>query len=48
MVIPGLAITNNVNTLDFLDGPVVKNPLAGAGDTDSIPGPGRLQMLQSN
>ena len=48
MVIPGLAITNNVNTLNFPDGPVVKNPLANAGDTGSIPGPGRPHMLWSN
>ena len=29
---------------DFPGGPAVKNPPASAGDTDSIPGPGRLCM----
>ena len=29
-------------------GPVVKNPPANAGDTGSIPGPGRSPMLRSN
>ena len=33
-------------SLDFSGGPVVKNPLASAGDTGSIPGPGRSHMLQ--
>ena len=28
----------------FLGGPVVKNSLANAGDTDLIPGPGRLHI----
>ena len=28
----------------FLDGSVVKNPPANAGDTDSIPGPGRSHV----
>ena len=32
----------------FLDGLVVKNLPASAGDTDSIPDPGRSHMLQSN
>ena len=32
--------------LDFLGGPVVKNPPANAGDSGSIPGPGRFQMEQ--
>ena len=35
-------------TLDFPGGPVVKNPLASAGDTGSIPGPGRFHMPQNN
>ena len=30
---------------DFPGGPVVKNTPARAGDTDLIPGPGRLHML---
>ena len=32
----------------FPGGAVVKNPPANAGDTGSIPGPGRSHMLQSN
>ena len=32
---------------DFPGGPVDKNPIARAGDTASIPGPGRPQRLQS-
>ena len=34
--------------LDFLGGPVVKNPPANAGDLGSIPGPGRSHMLQGS
>ena len=33
---------------DFPGGPVVKNPLANAGDTGSIPGPGRFYMPTCN
>ena len=33
---------------DFPDGPVVGNPPANAGDTGSIPGPGRFHMSQGN
>ena len=33
---------------DFLGGTVVKNPPANAGDTGSIPGPGRSHMPRSN
>ena len=33
---------------DFPGGAVVKNLPANAGDTGSIPGPGRSHMLQSN
>ena len=33
---------------DFPGGAVVKNLPANAGDTSSIPGPGRSHMLQSN
>ena len=35
-------------TQDFPGGAVVKNPPANAGDTGSIPGPGRSHMLWSN
>lgn len=33
---------------DFTGGLVVKNPLARAGDTGSVSGPGRSPMLQGN
>ena len=33
---------------DFLDGPVVKNPPANAGDMDPIPGSGRSHMPWGN
>ena len=33
---------------DFPGGPVVKNLPDNAGDTVSIPGPGRSHLLQSN
>ena len=33
---------------DFPGGTVVKNPPANAGDTGSIPGPGRSHRLRSN
>ena len=33
---------------DFPGGTVVKNLPANAGDTGSIPGPGRFHMLRSN
>ena len=33
---------------DFPGGPVVKDPPANAGDTGSIPGPGRSHMPRSN
>ena len=33
---------------DFRGGPVVKNLPANAGDTSSIPGPGRFHMLWGN
>ena len=32
----------------FPGGAVVENPSANAGDTGSIPGPGRSHMLRSN
>ena len=35
-------------SLDFPDGPVVKNLPANAGDTGSIPGPGRFHMLHGS
>ena len=34
--------------MDFLAGAVDKNPPANAGNTGSIPDPGRLHMPQSN
>ena len=34
--------------LGFRGSAVVENPPANAGDTGSIPGPGRSHMLQSN
>ena len=37
-----------VNGLDFPGGAVLKNPPASAGDTGSIPGPGRFHVPQSN
>ena len=33
---------------DFPGGAVAKNLPADAGDTDSVPGPGRVHMLRSN
>ena len=36
------------NQQGFPGGSVVKNPPANAGDTGSIPGPGRSHMLQDN
>ena len=33
---------------DFPGGSMVKNPPSDAGDTGSIPDPGRSHMLQSN
>ena len=33
---------------DFFGGAAVKSPPANAGDTGSIPGPGRYHMPQSN
>jgi len=38
----------NFHFLGFCGDSVVKNPPANAGDTGSIPGPGRSHMLQSN
>ena len=35
-------------TLDIPGGPVAKNLPANAGDTGSIPGPGRAHMAQGN
>ena len=34
--------------MGFPGGSVVRNPPANAGDTDSIPGPGRSHMPQNN
>ena len=36
------------NMLDFPGGTVDTNPPANAGDTGSIPSPGRVHMLWSN
>ena len=36
------------NQQGFPGGSMVKNPPAKAGDTGSIPGPGRSHMLQDN
>ena len=38
----------NVKLRDFSGDPVVKNPLANAGDTGLIPGPGRFHMPWDN
>ena len=38
----------NIMLRDFPGGAVVKNPPANAGDTGSIPGPGRSHMPWSN
>ena len=40
--------SNQNSMVGFPGGTVVKNPPANAGDTGSIPGPGRSHMLQSN
>ena len=40
--------TKNYPALGSPGGAVVKNPPANAGDTGSIPGPGRSHMPQSN
>ena len=34
--------------MDFPGGPVVKNLPANAGDTDSIPGPGRFHVPEGD
>ena len=36
------------STTDFPGGPVVKNSLGNAGDTGSVPDPGRADISQSN
>ena len=41
-------IKKATNNWDFPGGAVVKNPPANAGDTGSIPGPGRSHMPRSN
>ena len=41
-------INLKINTLDFPSGSVVKNLPANAGDTGSVPAPGRSHMPQSN
>ena len=43
-----MAIIKKSTSKDFPGGAVVKNPPANAGDTSSIPGPGRSHMPRSN
>jgi len=46
---PGIpASYHHKRILGFTGGPVVKNPLASAGYTGSVPGPGRFHMLRRN
>ncbi|XP_055267856.1 uncharacterized protein LOC129546676 [Moschus berezovskii] len=40
--------TGEIKAMGFPGGSVVKNPSENAGDTDSIPGPGRSHMPQSS
>ena len=40
--------TKKIIIWDFPTGPKVKNPPAKAGDTGSVPGPGRFHMPLSN
>ena len=40
--------TKKISIWDFPTGPMVKNPPAKAGDTGSVPGPGRFHMPLSN
>ena len=48
LISPPIAYFKNIFSWDFPGGTVVKNPPANAGDTDSIPGPGRSHMPRSN
>ena len=41
-------LTSKDQLLGFPGSPVDKNPPVNAGDTGSIPGPGRSHMLWSN
>ena len=41
-------VFENASTRDFSGSQVVKNPPANAGDTGSIPGPGRSDMPRGN
>ena len=43
-----MALSLRYSVEGFPGGPVVKNPPRNAGDTSSIPGPGRCHMSQSN
>ena len=45
---PGGAVVKNLPSRGFAGGLVVKNPPANAGDTSSIPDPGRAYMPQSS
>ena len=44
----GITIFLKSELKDFPGGSVVQNPPANAGDTGSIPDPGRSHMLQGN
>ena len=44
----GPSVEIKIQYWDFPSGAVVKNPPANAGDTGSIPGPGRSHMPWSN
>ena len=44
----GVTVINNTQSLDFPGGPVVKNLPANAGDTGSVPDPGRYHMPWGN
>ena len=41
-------LANKEKVMDFPGGAVLKNPPANAGDTGSIPGPGRSHMPWNN
>ena len=43
-----VCIFSNYGFRDFPGGAAVKTPPANAGDTGSMPGPGRSHMLRSN
>ena len=50
-LLPGVLVVSKIYFFDMKDFPhslLVKNPPANAGDTGSIPGPGRFLMPQCN